>query len=98
MMLLAWRAGRIWTRWHVLRFGAPLCGTRVPDPVQRLTAKPQQLGDWRHICERCRAIVIRPKKDPASSGQAASGANGSAGAAGPAGLESRMLAENGQSA
>lgn len=59
MRLVAWLVAKVWTQWHILAMGLPLCGTPVPEVVQRRTERTAEIRDWPHICSRCRELVLR---------------------------------------
>lgn len=87
-----------WTAFHVQSFGSPLCGTRLPDQVQRWTEIDARPEHWRNnsICGRCREALARAQKR-AGSGEAADARNELTGQAGPVGAEVTAPAGNEQS-
>lgn len=96
MKLLAWKAGREGSQWHIEHFGKPLCGTPVPDrPVYTVTktAKP---SDFARTCARCRELAVQAatgNEEPADRGKAIDGPNGQTGTAGPVRLEDTVAGQ-----
>ena len=90
MRIYAWFVGRVWSQWHILGFGRPLCGTPVPDVVQAQFDREVRPSDAPHICQKCRQLAIARalEEKPADRGEAVDGPNGLTGAAGPVELES----------
>lgn len=59
MKLIAWRVGTRWSSYHIRRFDGALCGTPVPQGVQRFTERPARTADWLSICEKCREAALQ---------------------------------------
>lgn len=51
--------GITWSQYHISHIGRPLCGTLVPDRVQRSVDRPAQIRDWPHLCAKCRTLAQR---------------------------------------
>lgn len=64
MRIIAWWVGRLWSRWHILSFGAPLCGTPIPDVTRAKLDRAMRPTDWQHTCEKCRVIAVRAATTP----------------------------------
>jgi hypothetical protein len=64
MRLIAWRAGRGWSAYHINHIGEPLCGTHKPDKVQASIDRPAEIKDWPRVCAKCRELAIQGATAP----------------------------------
>jgi len=61
--LIAWRAGKEWSRWHIARMGQPACGIPIPDKVASFTETEARPHHWAQLCASCKESVLRGASD-----------------------------------
>ena len=67
LRLVAWRAGRTWTQWHIVAGLRTRCGITIPSrtPAHPQTYADLKVGAWHEVCSSCRAaVVLRPDPPP----------------------------------